>query len=75
MPAIRDGSPRFSLWLSDVWPIVRKGLFVAAAAFVGAVAAPVFGVTVDHVPMLAIVSGAVGSTIDAVVKFLTDQSK
>ena len=75
MPAIRDGSPPFRLWLNDVWPIVRKGLFVAAAAFIGAVASPLFGVTVEHVPMLTLLSGSFGAAMDAVVKFLTDQSK
>lgn len=73
--SIQLGSPRFRLWLTDAWPIVRGGLFVAAAAFVGSVGAPLIGVTVDHFPLLDVLAGLAGAGLVALQQFLSDNSK
>jgi hypothetical protein len=69
------GSPRFQLWWNDAAPVLKKGGFAAAAAFLSVGVAPLIGITVDHAPMFTILAGAAGAAIQVAIEFLTDKSK
>lgn len=78
MVAIRNpqtGSARFSLNLTDFWPIVEKGLYAAAAAFLVTAGQPIIDQTTQSVPWLAMFSAATASALAALVHFLQDRSK
>lgn len=69
------GSPRFRLYLNDLKPILKRGGFGALVGFLTVATLPALGVTVEHFPIVSVVSGAIGSGIQALIEFLTDKTK
>jgi hypothetical protein len=69
------GSPRFSLWLNDAWPILKRGFFGASAAFITLALAPLVGITVDHFQLFSFVAASVSTALATAVRWFDDNSK
>jgi hypothetical protein len=74
MPRI-FGSPKWQLWWTDAAPVLKRGAFAALATFATVALMPLLDVTQTHIPLFVIVSGAVGSGIQALIQWASDNQK
>jgi hypothetical protein len=69
------GSPRFRLYLNDMVPVLKKGGWGALLGFLTVAALPALGVTVEHYPLVSLVSGSIGAGIQALIEFVANKTK